>query len=211
MRNFHSFLHISSRIFRRSDDFKANFRENSCVVVAHIVLLASLLTRVLLLASLNFFWHPCCGSPFCCWRCDDPIVSAAVGLPPCCCRLHCFCKHPCFSWSPYCVGGPGVAFNPAVACIPAVVSGHDIAAGLSDYGYRTVIYFCYRTIGISYWRIQETIDYWIWDQGLNLSDYRISDSEKTISCPPLECWSGISAYIVYICHPPKPGIILILA
>ncbi len=37
-------------------------------------------------------WHPCCsGSPFYCWSCDVPIVSAIVGLPPCCCRLHCFC------------------------------------------------------------------------------------------------------------------------
>ncbi len=36
---------------------------------------------------------------------------------------------------------------------------------------------------ISYWRIQETIR--LSDQGLNLSDYRISDSEKTIGCPPL--------------------------
>ncbi len=52
---------------------------------------------VLLLGSLYCFWNPCCcGSPFCCWLCDVPIVSAAVGLPPCCCRLHCFCKHPSF-------------------------------------------------------------------------------------------------------------------
>jgi hypothetical protein len=29
------------------------------------------------------------------------------------------------------------------------------------------------------------LDYRISDQGLNLSDYLISDSEKTICCPPL--------------------------
>ncbi len=60
-----------------------------------------------------------------------PIVSAAVGLPPCCCRLLCFCKHPCFWWCPYFVGGPVVAFIPDVACAPAVVSGHDIAVILN--------------------------------------------------------------------------------
>ncbi len=72
-----------------------------------------------------------CGSPFSCWRCDVPIVSAAVGLPPCFCWLHCFCKHPCFWWRPYCVGGPVVAFIPAAACVPAVVSGLDIAVILN--------------------------------------------------------------------------------
>jgi hypothetical protein len=41
----------------------------------------SLLVIVLLLASLYYFWHPCCGSPFCCRSYDVPIVSAAVGLP----------------------------------------------------------------------------------------------------------------------------------
>jgi hypothetical protein len=36
------------------------------------------------LGSLYYFWHPCCcGSPFCCWLCNVPIVSAAVGLRPC--------------------------------------------------------------------------------------------------------------------------------
>ncbi len=80
-----------------------------CAVGVLIVLLASLLMLVLLLASLYYFWHPCCyGSPFCCWRCDVPIVSAAVSFPPCCCWLHYFCKHPCFWWCLYCVGGPVV-------------------------------------------------------------------------------------------------------
>jgi hypothetical protein len=35
MGNFYSFLCLSSRIFRRSDDFIANFRENSQVVGVH--------------------------------------------------------------------------------------------------------------------------------------------------------------------------------
>ncbi len=85
---------------------------------------------------LFYFWHPCSyGSPLCCWRCDVPIVSASVGLPPCCRRLHCFCKHLCFWRRPYCVGGPVVALIPAVACFSAIVSSHDITvilnAGLS--------------------------------------------------------------------------------
>ncbi len=57
---------------------------------------------------------------------------------------------------------------------------------LSDYGFQSVIFFCYRTIGKSNieYRIGEfkkLSDYQISDQGLNLSDYRILDSEKTIS------------------------------
>jgi hypothetical protein len=36
-----------------------------------------------------YFWHPYCyGSPFCCWCCDVPIVSATVSLPQCCSQLH---------------------------------------------------------------------------------------------------------------------------
>ena len=46
---------------------------------------------------------------------------------------------------------------------------------------------------ISYWRIQETIGLSdIGNQGLNLSDYQISDSEKTIGCPP-----SVSVWICY--------------
>jgi hypothetical protein len=53
----------------------------------------------------------------------------------------------------------------------------------SDYGYRTVIFLCYRTIGISniVFQFKKVSDYRISDQGLNLSDYWISDSEKTIA------------------------------
>ncbi len=59
-----------------------------------------------------------------------PIVSAAVGLSPCCSRLR-LCRHPCFCWRPYCVGGPVVVFIPAVPCFSAVVSGHDDAVILN--------------------------------------------------------------------------------
>ncbi len=62
-----------------------------------------------------YFLHPCfCGSPFCCWRCNVPIISIAVGLPPCWCLL-CL-QASCFWLCPYCVGGPVVANIPAVAC-----------------------------------------------------------------------------------------------
>jgi hypothetical protein len=48
-------------------------------------------------------------------------------------------------------------------------------------------FFRYRTIGISNIILDNSDNglYRISDQGLNLSDYRISDSEKTSVCPPL--------------------------
>jgi hypothetical protein len=46
---FYQFLYLFARIFRRSDDFLANFRENKRVVGVYIVLLASLLMQILLL------------------------------------------------------------------------------------------------------------------------------------------------------------------
>ncbi len=86
-----------------------------CSVGVHIMLLASILCN----------WRPCC-----CWlvltisgilvvaglpSAVDAVMfllsPAAVGLPPCCCRLHCFCKHPCFWWHPCYIGGPVVAFT----------------------------------------------------------------------------------------------------
>ncbi len=76
---------------------------------------------VLLLASLYYFWHPCCyGSPFCCWRCDVLIVFALLASP-------CYCWLHCSSISAF--GGVHMCWRsiPAVACVPAVVSGHDIA------------------------------------------------------------------------------------
>ncbi len=56
MGNFYSFLRLYSRIFRRSDDFLANFRENACVVGVHIVLLASILCC---------YWLSCCWGRSC--------------------------------------------------------------------------------------------------------------------------------------------------
>ncbi len=61
MGNFYSFLRLSLRIFRHCDDFLANFRENSCVVGVHIVLLASIL---------------CCWRPYC--AVDIPADASTV-------------------------------------------------------------------------------------------------------------------------------------
>jgi hypothetical protein len=69
----------------------------SYIVGVHILLLASLVMLVLLLASLNYFWQPCCcGSPFCCCRCDVPIVSATVGLLHAVAGLTVFARIPAF-------------------------------------------------------------------------------------------------------------------
>jgi hypothetical protein len=60
---------------------------------------------------------------------------------------------------------------------------------LSVFGYETVIF---SAIGLSEYRIldwgnlEKLTDYRISDQGLNLTDYQISDLQKTIGCPPLE-------------------------
>jgi hypothetical protein len=43
----------------------------------------------------------------------------------------------------------------------------------------------YRNIEYRIGELKKPSDYRISDQGLNLSDYRITDSEKTIGCPPL--------------------------
>jgi hypothetical protein len=60
---------------------------------------------------------------------------------------------------------------------------------LSDYGFRIVIFFLlsdYRNVEYRIGELKKPSDYRISDLGLNLSDYRISDSEKTIGCPPLQ-------------------------
>ncbi len=61
---------------------------------------------------------------------------------------------------------------------------------LSDF--RTMAIGLFFFLLSNYWNIQYRIgefkklsEYQISDLGLNLSDYRISDSEKTIGCPPL--------------------------
>jgi len=52
--------------------------------------------------------------------------------------------------------------------------------------FRTVIFFCYQTIGILNIGLEHPeSDNRISDQSLNQSDYRISDSQKIIGCPPL--------------------------
>jgi hypothetical protein len=59
---------------------------------------------------------------------------------------------------------------------------------LSDYGYRIVIFFLlsdYRNIEYQIGEFKKLSDNGIFDLGLNLLDYQILDSEKTISCPPL--------------------------
>jgi hypothetical protein len=58
---------------------------------------------------------------------------------------------------------------------------------LSDYGYRTVIFLLsnYRNIEYRIGEFKKLWDYWISHQGLKLSEYRISDTENTIGCPPL--------------------------
>jgi hypothetical protein len=95
------------------------------------------------------------------------------------------CKHPCFWWRPYCVGGHVVALIPAVVCFSAVVSGHrTIGLWLSECHF--FLLSNYQNIEYCIGQLKKVSDYQILDQGLNLSDYRISDSEKTSGCPPLQ-------------------------
>ncbi len=60
---------------------------------------------------------------------------------------------------------------------------------LSDYRTMATVSACFfSAIGLSEYRIGEfkkLFDYQISDLGLKLYDYLISDSEKTIGCPPL--------------------------
>jgi hypothetical protein len=61
MGNLYTFLRLSSRIFRHSDDF-TNFREHLIVVgCPYCAVSVPVLMLVLLLASLYYFWHPFCG------------------------------------------------------------------------------------------------------------------------------------------------------
>jgi hypothetical protein len=101
-------------------------------------------------------------------------------------------------------GGPLVIGFPAVDGVLAVASilahpGVPILAGvftcdiLKDY--QTIrqwqsdcYFFCYhdyRNIEYQIGKFKKLSDYMISDLGLNLSDYQITDSEKTIGCPPL--------------------------
>ncbi len=49
----------------------------------------------------------------------------------------------------------------------------------------------YRTIEYRTGKFEKLSDYGISDQGHNLSDYQISDSQKTIGCPPLLVGTGV--------------------
>jgi hypothetical protein len=60
------------------------------------------------------------------------------------------------------------------------ISYRTIGLRLSDCNF-----FCYRTIEYRTGKFEKLADYRISDQCLNLSDYQISDSQKTIGCPHL--------------------------
>ncbi len=78
MGKFNSFLRFSSQIFHRSEDFLANFCENSWVLGVYIVSIFLQLLAFLLLWAVINCCHPCC---HCYWHY--------------CCRLcHCCCLHP---------------------------------------------------------------------------------------------------------------------
>ncbi len=190
MVNFYSILRLSSRSFLRSDNFLANFCKNSWVVSVRIVLLVSIL---------------CCWRPYCAVRIH--IVLFAYIL--CCWVSILCCWRPCcastvvgyslyYFWHAV-AGGLAVIGLPAVEGVLAVSSvpanpGVPILAGgftywilewdistikLTNYGYRAVTFFCYRTIRISNIVLANSRNYQTFsDQGLNLSDYWISDSEK---------------------------------
>jgi hypothetical protein len=49
---------------------------------------------------------------------------------------------------------------------------------LTDYGYWTVFFSAIELSEYQIGKLKKLADYPILDQGLNLSDYRISDSEK---------------------------------
>ncbi len=136
-----------------------------------------------------YFWHPYCyGSPFCCWCCDVPIVSATVSLPPCCSQLHLQASlllvASILCWRSCC------CFN-SCCCFSAVVSGHrTIGLWLSDCHF--FLLSNYQNIKYCIGQLKKVPDYQISDQGLNLLDYRISDSEKTSGCTPLQAWLRFS-------------------
>ncbi len=60
-----------------------------------------------------------------------------------------------------------------------------VVAGI--FTYCGLTFFCYRTFGISYIGLANSRNYWTigyWFKA-HLSDYRISDSQKSIGCPAL--------------------------
>jgi hypothetical protein len=101
----------------------ANFRENSSVVGAHIVLLTSLLMLVLLLVSLLSGIFAVAGLPSAVADAVMFILSllqlaslhAVAGFTVTESIPAFYCVHTA------CVGAPVVAYIPSVACVPAVV------------------------------------------------------------------------------------------
>ncbi len=165
-----------------------------------------------LMASILCCWHPYCAVGLhivllayilCCWR-----PYCAVGVPA---VLVLLLIRLCYFWHAV-SGGPAVTGFLAVEGVLAVASvpadpGVPILAGgftywilewgistieLSDYGYRTVIFFCYRTIGISNIELANSRNYRTIGYRIKASIYRISDSEKTKRCPPLPARSVFS-------------------
>ncbi len=160
-----------------------------CAVGVHNVLLGSLLMLVLLLTSLYLFLLSLLlGSPFCCWCCDVLIVSATISLPPCCSQLHLQASlllvESILCWRSCC------CFN-SCCCLPVI--------GQLDYCYRTVIFFCYRTIGISNIVLANSRKYRTIRYQIKASIYRTTGCQtqkKTSGCPPMQqawlhfstCW-----------------------
>jgi hypothetical protein len=109
----------------------------SLVLLAFLLLLLSLvllafllwLLSLLLLAFLVLLAFLCCWCPCCCWH---PCLSLCL----------------CFSWCVY-----------TMYSTVQYTLYHEAyqGIGLSEYGYRTVIFICYRTIGILDMRIIKTI------------------------------------------------------
>ncbi len=83
-------------------------------------------------------YYCCCGSPFCCWHCVVPIVSAAVAPLHAVAGFTVFCKDPCFWQRPYCTAGTVVAFIPAVVGVSAVPFQHAVASGPAVTGFPAV-------------------------------------------------------------------------
>ncbi len=148
---------------------------------------------LLLLVSFKCLTVSCCWFLCYCWS-------------SWCNQWCCWCS--CCSFEHAVAGGPAVTSFPAVggvlavASVPADPGVHILADGFTYWIVEWDV-LLYRTIGLwlsdcnifplsNYWNIEyrigefkELLDYRISDQGLNLSDYLIWDSEKTIGCPPL--------------------------
>jgi hypothetical protein len=147
-----------------------------CPVGVHIVLLASI---IVLLASILWCWRPYCA--------DGVPAVLVLLLANLYYFLECCCWRSCSYWLSCCWGVLAVASVPADPGVP-------ILAG--DFAYFRMRHINYQTIGL--WlsdcnffllpnyrnfayctgEFMKLSDYRISDQGLNLSDCRISDSKN---------------------------------